>query len=386
MTRSTKSRLSPDRIRVLFVIDSLGPGGAERTLRRVVEFIDQTIVECRVAVLQVREGNPVADEIRDLGVPVDLVRVDRLRSLAGQARLLRYLLAYRPSIIHTHLEFSHTLGGIYGRLVGARPIGTIHTFAFGRASREKKRLGLMWFSLRKAHVKVVAPSRSGMAHAATVGRIPAERFVVLHNGVDLETFNPDASPRARVREEFGIALGSPLLITVAVLRSGKGINDLVSAMSEILNSIPDAMALIVGDGDELVALQRLAVEAGVADRVVFTGSRNDVGVLLSASDVFVLPTHEDLLPTVVAEAMAAGLPVVASDVGGLRDMVDDDITGILYPAGDIPALTQACVELLDDALRREALGRAGRLVAEEKFDIRKHVEALQRLYVESSKG
>ena len=165
MTRPAPGRTSPGRIKVLFVIDSLGPGGAERTLRRVVELIDQTIFECRVAVLQDREGNPVADEIRDVGVPVDLVRVDRLRSLSGQARFLRYLLAYRPSIIHTHLEFSHTLGGIYGRLLGARPIATIHTFALGRASREKKRLGLMWFSLRAAHIKVVAPSRAGMAHA-----------------------------------------------------------------------------------------------------------------------------------------------------------------------------------------------------------------------------
>jgi glycosyltransferase involved in cell wall biosynthesis len=383
MIRSTTSRSSPDRIRVLFVIDSLGPGGAERTLGRVVEFIDSAMFECRVAVLQVREGNPVADEIRDLGVPVDLVKVGRLRSLAGQARLLRYLLAYRPSIIHTHLEFSHTLGGIYGRLIGARPIGTIHTFALGKATREQKRLGLMWFSLRNAHIKVIAPSRSGMAHAETVGRIPAERIVVLHNGVDLEIFRPDASPRARIREELGIALGSPLLVTVAVLRSRKGISDLVSAMSEILKSNPDAMALIVGDGDQRVALQRLAEDEGVTDRVVFSGSRDDVGALLSASDVFVLPTHEDLLPTVVAEAMAAGLPVVASDVGGLRDMVEEDVTGILYPAGDIPALTKACVELLDDSPRREALGRAGRLVAENKFDIRKHVEALERLYVES---
>jgi glycosyltransferase involved in cell wall biosynthesis len=241
----------------------------------------------------------------------------------------------------------------------------------------------MWFSLRHTHVKVIAPSRSGLAHAEAVGRIQADRLVVLHNGVDLETFTPDASSRARVREELGIAVGSPLLITVAVLRSGKGINDLVSAMSEILESIPDAMALIVGDGDELSALQRLAEETGVADRVVFTGSRDDVAALLSASDVFVLPTHEDLLPTVVAEAMASGLPVVATNVGGLPDMVVEDVTGILYPAGDIPALTRACAGLLDDRLRREALGRAGRFVAQEKFDIRKHVEALQRLYVES---
>jgi glycosyltransferase involved in cell wall biosynthesis len=221
-----------------------------------------------------------------------------------------------------------------------------------------------------------------MAHAVAVGRIPVERMVVLHNGVDVETFKPDPSLRAPVREELGIPFGSPLLITVAILRSGKGIDDLVSAMPEILDSIPEAMALIVGDGDQRVALERLAGEAGVAERVVFTGSRDDVGVLLAASDVFVLPTHVDLLPTVVAEAMAAGLPVVASDVGGLGDMVEDDVTGILYPAGDIEALTRACVGLLADPRRRDTLGRSGRLVAEEKFDIRNHVEALQRLYLE----
>ena len=386
MTRPATGRSSPGRIRVLIVIDSLGPGGAERTLRRVVELIDQTVFECKVAVLQVREGNPLADEIRDIGVPVDLVRVDRLRSLPGHARFLRYLLAWRPSIIHSHLEFSHTLGGIYGRLLGARPIATIHTFALGRASREKKRLGLMWFSLRAAHIKVVAPSRAGMAHAETVGRVPAERLVVLHNGVDLETFRPDPALRAPVRDELDIPFGAPLLITVAVLRSGKGIDDLISAMPGILESIPDAMALIVGDGDQRAALQRLAGETGVADRVVFTGDRDDVGSILAASDVFVLPTHVDLLPTVVAEAMAAGLPVVASDVGGLGDMVEDDATGILYPAGDIEALTLACLKLLADPGRRDMLGRAGRLVAEEKFDLREHVETLQSIYLELHRG
>jgi glycosyltransferase involved in cell wall biosynthesis len=386
MIPSTTRHSAPDRIRVLFVIDSLGPGGAERTLRRVVEFFDRSRFECRVAVLQVREGNPVAEEIRDLGVPVDLVRVDRLRSPAGQARFIRYLLSHRPSIIHTHLEFAHTLGGIYGRLIGAKPIGTIHTFALGSASRERKRLGLMWFSLRRAHVKVIAPSRSGMLHAGSAGRIPEGRMMVLHNGVDLESFRPDASHRARVRAELGLAIDTPLLVTVAVLRKGKGIGDLLAAMPEILESVPDAMTLIVGDGDQRATLERLAAEEGVADRVLFTGSRDDVGALLAASDVFVLPTHEDLLPTVVAEAMATGLPVVASDVGGLRDMVEDGVTGTLYPAGEVPALAEACVEMLADRLRRDSSGRAGRLVAEDKFDIRKHVDALGRLYMECVGG
>jgi glycosyltransferase involved in cell wall biosynthesis len=118
--------------------------------------------------------------------------------------------------------------------------------------------------------------------------------------------------------------------------------------------------------------------------VVFTGNRDDVAVLLAASDVFVLPTHQDLLPTVVAEAMGSGLPVVASDVGGLRDMVDDGVTGYLYPAGDVPALTRNCLGLLEDGQRRAALGGEGRRAAEEKFDIRKQVEALERIFQEAA--
>jgi glycosyltransferase involved in cell wall biosynthesis len=344
--------------------------------------MDQTRFECRVVVFQVRDGNPVANEIRELGVPVDLVPVDRLRSLTGHLRFLRYLREFRPRIVHTHLEFAYTLGGIYGRMVGARPIGTLHTFAMGRASRERKRLGLMWFSLRHAHDKVVAPSRSGMTHAATVGKVPVERMVVLHNGVDLRTFNPDPSLRTIVRQDLGIPPATRLLTSVAVLRRDKGIGDLIAAMPGIIESVPDAMALIVGDGEQRGALEELARSTGVSDRVVFTGSRDDVASLMAASDVFVLPTHQDLLPTVVAEAMATGLPVVASDVGGLREMVDDGVTGALYPAGDIAALTRVCSELLIDEGRRDIMGRAGRAAAEERFDIRSHVAALAKLYAE----
>lgn len=371
------------RIRVLFMIDSLGPGGAEQTLQRVVEGIDQTTFEPRVAVLQIREGNPVADQIREVGIPVDVVEVDRLRSPSGHARLLRYLVKVRPQIIHTHLEFSHTLGGIYGRLVGARPIGTVHTFALGAASLERKRMGLMWLSLRRAHVKVIAPSHAAMEHIGSIGRVAPERLLVMHNGVDLHRFRPDLPAREHVREQLGIPPNARVLVVVAVLRKGKGVSDLISAMPEITELVPDVVALIVGDGEERAALARQAETSGMSHRVVFTGSRDDVPALMAAADVLVLPTHKDVLPTVVAEAMGAGLPVIASDVGGLREMVEDTITGILYPAGDTAALVKASVELLDDVVRAEALGAAGRARAGEHFDIRGQINALERLYIES---
>ena len=370
------------RVRVLYMIDSLGQGGAEQTLRRIVEGVDRSRFEPRVAVLQARQGN-LADHIQGAGIPVDLVRVDRIRSIGGHARLLRYLLAVRPDIIHTHLEFSHTLGGVYGRLTGTKPVATVHTFALGAASREKKRLALMWFSLRAAHVAVIVPSQAGSEHVGRVGRVPASKLLVMHNGVDLETFRPDPSARRRVRERLQVPEGAKVLATVAVLRKEKGVADLIEAMVEISSLVPETVALIVGDGEERQMLIERVEQAGMVGRIIFAGHRDDVPELMAASDVFVLPTHEDLLPTVVAEAMGVGLPVVASDVGGLREMVDDSLTGVLYPAGDVPALVKACVELLVDGDRAQWLGRAGRSRAEAVFDLERQVGSLEQVYLDS---
>jgi glycosyltransferase involved in cell wall biosynthesis len=364
------------------MIDSLGPGGAEQTLARLVGSLDTDHFEPRVAFLQEREGNPLAHAIRGGGVPVDFVEVGRLRSLAGHIRVLSYLWRVRPDVIHTHLEFSHTLGGIYGRLLGSRPIGTVHTFAMGRESLEQRRLSLMWWSLRRAHRVVIAPSSAGLAHLQAVGRIPREKLVVMHNGVDLGSFHP--AETADSRREMGIPIEVPLMVTVAVLRPGKGISDFVAAMGLIVSKLPDVIAMVVGDGPMRSELEAQVAELGLTGQVLFTGRREDVANLLRAADLFVLPTHEDLLPTVVAEAMGAGLPVVASAVGGLEEMVDEGVTGMLYPAGDVEALARSCVELLTDVELAKRLGASGRERAERLFDLGSQVTALERLYEEAA--
>lgn len=325
----------------------------------------------------------MAEVIRRGGVPVDFVEVGRLRSLAGHFRVLSYLWRVRPDVIHTHLEFAHTLGGIYGRMLGSWPIGTVHTFAMGRENLEQRRLSLMWWSLRRAHRVVIAPSSAGLRHIRAVGRIPSEKLVVLHNGVDLRSFQPVGTIDAR--SEIGIPIGVPLIVTVAVLRAGKGVSDFVDAMGIIVSKLPNAMAIVVGDGPMRSALEAQTAALGLTGRVVFTGRRDDVADLLRASDLFVLPTHEDLLPTVVAEAMGTGLPVLASAVGGLEEMVDDGVTGFLFPPGDIQALASLCIDLLTDVERAKQLGASGRLRAENLFDIASQVSALENLYEAAAK-
>ncbi len=368
------------RIRLLFLIDSLGHGGAEQTLVRLATHIDRKIFDLRVAALQVRDGNPLAERIRELGVPVDVIPVDRLRSLIGHLRLIRYLIRVKPDVIHTHLEFSHTLGGIYGRMVGARPMGTLHTFALGRRFKERRRLRLMWLSFRYAHVAVIAPSVAASRHLQQVGRLPASKVRVMPNGVDLEAFRPNPESRRHARSDLGIAEDASVVLTVAVLRKGKGIPDFISAIAEARTSLPTIVGVVVGSGEELPILRRCAEAAGVEDIVIFTGYRPDVERIMTACDVFVLPTHDDLLPTVVAEAMATGLPVIASDVGGVSDLVVEGVTGRLFAAGDVGTLAMLCATVLADKDAAARLGKEGRLRAEESFDIRSQARHLEKFY------
>ena len=128
-------------------------------------------------------------------------------------------------------------------------------------------------------------------------------------------------------------------------------------------------------------MRRQVADLQLDGHVVFTGARSDIADLMAMSNLFVLPTLDDVLPTVVAEAMAAGLPVVASDVGGLPEMVVDGVTGLLVPPADEEALADACLELLTDRRKAHEMGLAGRDAAKERFDVQHQSELLADLYV-----
>jgi glycosyltransferase involved in cell wall biosynthesis len=204
----------------------------------------------------------------------------------------------------------------------------------------------------------------------------------MHNGVDVDAFRPgDTSARLTTRNDLGVPPEARVMVSVAVLRKPKGLQYLISALSGVVTSVPDAKLVIVGEGDHGSALREQVADLGLSDSVVFTGARSDIADLLAMSDVFVLPTLEDVLPTVVAEAMSAGLPVVASDVGGLPEMVVDGETGYLVPPADVVALSEACSLLLQDQEKARKMGMAGRAVAKERFDARRQAARLDDLYV-----
>lgn len=371
------------RKRIIFLIDGLGMGGAERLLVIYLQHLDRIRFEPRVCVMQVKQNNPMAAEIEKLGVPIDFVPVKRLADPAALPRLLGYLRRMRPAVLHTQLEFADTLGSVAAKLLGIPTVSTLHTAdAPEKGEKSYRRLKLRWWILRHITTRVIAVSEGTRQHHLRVGKLPPEKVVTLHNGIDLSRFAPiPPADIAALRESLGIPAGAPVLLTVAVLRQPKGIQFLLEGLPEILKIVPETRYLIVGDGEYREKLENIAAEKGVPDHVIFAGTRADIPQMMAVGDIFVLPTLTEALPTVLAEAMAAEKPIIASNVGGVPEMVDDGQNGLLISPADPSALTEACLKLLENPERAQAMGKTGRQIVAERFDIRRQVRRLEALYL-----
>ena len=218
----------------------------------------------------------------------------------------------------------------------------------------------------------------GISHAAP------EKVLTIYNGIDLTHYRhiDRQKVRVEVRNELNIPVEANVLATVAVLRDLKGIQFMIRAMPKILASYSDAYYLVAGDGTYRDTLVAEVAELGVENRVSFTGMRKDIPRILSASDVFVLPTLTEALPTVLAEAMAAHLPIIASAVGGIPEMINDYENGRLVSPGNVQQLTDVVIELLSDGGSRQKMGEAGWEVVNRKFNISEQVRRLSDLYLD----
>ncbi len=374
--------MDKDRARIVYLIDTLGMGGAERMLVNLLEHMDAARFDVRVCVIAVREGNPMAAEVERLRIPVDLVPIPRLRRIDRFPALVHYLRQHQTQLLHTQLEFSDTLGNIAARLVGIPSVSTQHTLdAPPRGSRSYWRHQLMWWSLRNFCDRVITVSNVARQHLLAVGRLPSEKVITLYNGIELSRFQEvDPEVRAVLRSSLGLPADAPVLGTIAVLRPPKGIQHMVRAMPSILAAVPDAHYLVVGGGPHEGVLKEQARQLGLAERVVFAGMRDDIPALLATLDVFVLPTEDEALPTVLAEAMAAAKPIVASAVGGVPEMIEEGRNGVLVPPGNAERLAEACIDLLKNPQRGAQMGRTGFHIANERFNIHRQIATLTNLY------
>ena len=206
---------------------------------------------------------------------------------------------------------------------------------------------------------------------------------LIYNGVDLDRYDHQ-EPCCTLPDEYGMEPGSQIVGVVARLEPEKGHPTLLEAWPAVLRAVPDTYLLIVGEGSRRDALEAQARELRIAHRVVFTGRRDDVPAVTAALDVAVLPSYREAQGLSVLEAMALSRPVVASNVGGIPEMIEDGVTGLLVPPHDAEALAAAIVRLLRDHPYADTLGRAGHDLVHDRFCIELMVSAVESIYDEGA--
>lgn len=373
------------KYKIVYVIDGLSMGGAERLMVPTLKYLNRENFDAYVCALQSKDGNPMADEIRALGIPVECLDIKHLRDLNALPRLIKYLKRIDANLVHTQLEFADILGNISAKYLRLPSVCTIHIMpARDVKAKRKFHQRVEWLALRYFCDRVISVSEEARQyHLAISGAAPAQ-VTTIYNGIDLSSFlNIDRDrERIGVRTELGIPSHAHLLTTVAVLRPQKGIQFMIRALPPVLASNPNTYYLIVGEGSHQTALQAEVNRTGVHDRVIFAGMRTDIARLLAASDIFVLPTMTEALPTVLAEAMAAGLPIIASRVGGVPEMVIDGQNGCLVEPEDVAGLSDACIHLSNHSEERVAMGAEGTKIVAQAFNIERQVDRLEDLYME----
>ena len=362
---------------ILWLIDGLGMGGAERLMEPYLRYLDKTKFNPRVCVLQERDGNPMAERIQQLGIPVDLLPISRLRQVNNIPRLREYMRQHHIHLVHTQLEFSNTLGTIAARMQQIPALCTLHTFEEqNQTAKTTWHVRLMWQVLRGFSQQIIAVSEEVRQYHIRFARFAPDRIITLYNGIDLSRFQSSAGD---IRSELGISEDTLVLLTIAVLREAKGIQYMIDAMPFIETAVPDVTYVVVGDGAYGPSLRQLAQEKN-DPHILFTGARQDIPELLAASDLFVLPTLLDALPTVLIEAMAAGKPIIATRVGGVPEIVEQGHNGLLVSPMQSKELAEACVQLLQDKPSRIEMGQLGQELARQRFDIHTQAKKLGNIY------
>ncbi len=208
---------------------------------------------------------------------------------------------------------------------------------------------------------------------------------LIYNGVDLSRYDRQ-EPCCTLPDEYGLEPGAELVGVVARLEPEKGHPTLIEAWPMVLRARPSAYLLIVGEGSRREALEDQARDLGITDRVVFTGRRDDIPAVTAALDVAVLPSYREAQGLTVLEAMALSRPVVASNVGGIPEMITDGATGLLVPPRDAPALAAAITRLLSDHPLADMIARAGHDLVHERFCIELMVSKIQTIYDEGARA
>lgn len=371
--------------RILYLITSSGVGGTELALLELCRRLDRQRFE--PTVVSVKEAGAVTARIRALGIEVLSLGMDEetgpfaaLELLLAVRRLPRLLGGRRFDLVHSFLFRAHLLGRLAARRLGARTV--VNSY---RSSVEGRSPGMLradrWTCGRVACFHLQAASlATGLQERLGV---PPARCVVIPNGIDLATADSAlAAARPEARARLGLHAADLGLAYVGRLHEEKGVGHLLAAFHTFLQSQPTAKLLIAGGGPARGALEAAAEALRLGPFVRFLGEVPEPWPLLAGADIFVLPSLWEGMPNALLEAMAAGLPVVATAVGAVPEMVVDQEEALLVPPADASAMAGALTALAAAPARGRQMGARARQRVAAHFRIETTVERMERLYAD----
>jgi glycosyltransferase involved in cell wall biosynthesis len=372
-------------IRMTVVLDRSFVGGVEILLLNLFKHFDPEVVRPNLVCL--REAGPLGDETRKAGFDVKVLDRSGRFDLRTLPRLVRCLRANRTDVVLVphHHRAALALGPIAAKLalVPANIVAAHDMDLTSVGGRVLPKWAVRTLGVTDALVLLTARQGRYLRSEEGVGRYPWARVreVVIPNGIDLPE-RPDPVERARARVSLGVEPDDFVVGIVGRLSEQKAHEVLFDAVASCLRDVPNLRLVLIGDGDRSATLHRYADELGIASRTAFMGTRRDVRELLPGLDVSCLSSVHEGVPIALMEAMAAQVPIVASDCGSVADIVEDGEQGFVVPVRDAQTLGDRLRLLAGDAELRERLGRSGRARAEREFAIERTARAYEQLLTE----
>jgi len=366
------------RINVLHVYQNSKTGGIQQQILNLLKSYDRELINPVFCCLGPRKE--LAAEIEALGVEVIALGYKRYSRFNPSIffDLAKILREKNIQVIRTHKYRSNLYGRIAARLAHTPVVvSSEHNIYLDKELRFGRRL--INRLLSRWTDRLVAVSEAIRQGVVQYDRVPEAKTMVIHNGAELGRFSGERKGKA-VREEFGVAPDAPLLGLVGRLVPSKGIEYLLEAMELILSRHPSAKLAIVGEGALMEGLKAQAAALGVSESVIFTGNRRDVPDILDALDIFVLSSVKEGLPNSIIEAMASGLPIVSSDVGGVSELISHEETGLLVPPREPKALALAVKHLLSNPDEASRMAMAAKEYALSNLSIEGTARKWERLY------
>lgn len=364
-------------MRVVHVIDHLGAGGAQRLIADLAPRQQQR--GHMVTVVCLRHPTRLGSALKSAGVRVHYLRLGRTDPRQA-IDLPAILHAESPDIVHTHLTVSCLLGRIAAMMVGVEAI-VVHDH---EADSEIFTTPAPLLALKRLFepclpprgVRYIVISHSALSYAREVRRLPDSNLILVPNGVDIEYLERGRVSSNVARVHIGLPVDVPVIGCAGRIAPEKGIDLLLEALSRLSG----VHAAIAGQGPLAKEIQAYARKLGVAERTHFLGHLDDIRPLLWACDIYVQPSRREAFGLAAAEASALGLPVVASRIGGLRDVILDEVTGRLFQPGNVDELVSTIAILLKNVEYARKLGSAGRHYIRQHFEINTFINHIDVIY------